>query len=240
MQRGILDKTLDKKIVLKSTTGRAEGDKVKLDNGRSCTVSLDFYSKSDTAFQALFQIDNFFINASKNYRKNTLDEFFFLPFDSIANKISITDISSLLQRKKKLSWKELNDYYDGRFNLPLLNETVIRKGVFMTFDDFKKNRPIETYFRLKEGKLTDELYMGKGETETLVTDYWGFFDGKFLYIKAGFSAFKAIRQHNTFEIYGSKQLSNYHNNAQPGDIKLNAMGIDRKILQVNMDTGELY
>jgi hypothetical protein len=240
MQRGVLDKALDKKIVLKSVTGRAEGDKVKLDNGGSCTVSLDIYSKSDTAFQALFQIETSFINASKNYRKNTLDEFFFLPFDSIAAKMAITDLSNLLQKKRKLSWKELDDYYDKRFNLPLLNEPVIRKGIFMTFDDFKKNKPVETDFRLKEGKITDELYMGKGQTENLVTDYWGFFDGNFLYIKAGFSAFKAIRRQNTFEIYGARQVSNYHNDAQPGDIKLNSVGIDRKILQVNMDNGELY
>jgi hypothetical protein len=110
----------------------------------------------------------------------------------------------------------------------------------MTFEDFKKNKPVNVEFRLKRGNITDELYKGSGQNEELVTDYWGFFDGSSLYIKAGFSAFKAVRQQNTFEIYGAKQIGNYHDNPEPGGININSTAIERKILQVNMDTGELY
>lgn len=99
---------------------------------------------------------------------------------------------------------------------------------------------MEVEFRFSNGKLTDELYIVNGNSEILVAKYWGFYDGKNLFIQAGMSAFKAVQQQNTFEIFGSKHVTNYHNNPQQGDIKLISFGLDNKILQVNMDTGKLY
>jgi hypothetical protein len=234
LQRGVIEKFLKKKIILKDVF--STGD----DGGGCCTTDIDVYTKSDNAFQALFKIDTFFINMLKNFRRNTLNQFFFLPFDSLFHKLATIDVGTLLSKRKKITFAELTNYYDGRFNLPILNDSIIRKGIFLTFDDFKKNQPSETNFNFQQGKLTDELYIGNKPNERVVDSYWGFFDGKDLYIRAGYSAFKAIRQSGSFELYGAVSISNYHNNPLPGDIKFNSMGMDKKILQVNMDTGELY
>ena len=233
LQRGVIEKFLKKKVILKDlfSTG---------DNGGCCTADIDVYAKSDTTFQALFKIDTFFINMLKNFRRNTLNELFFLPFDSLFHKLSTTDLRILLSKKRKITFPELTNYYDGRFNLPILNDAIIQKGIFLTFDDFKKNRPAETNFSFQQGKLTDELYIGNEPNQRVIDNYWGFFDGKELYIRAGYNAFKAIKQSRSFEFYGAVSISNYHNNPLPGDIKLNSMGMDKKILQVNMDTGEVY
>lgn len=240
MQRGLLDKIQDKKVVMKDLSRRTEGDMVKLDNGGSCYANLDIYSRSDSSFQALLNIDMCFINASRNFRRNTLNEFFFLPFDSVMRKIAKTDVPDLLNKRRKISAQELTASYANRFDVPVLKDGTPKKGIFVTFDDFKKNTPRDVPFRVKEGSVTDEVYIRNGQTEEVLTNYWGFFDGTDLYIRGGYSVFKAIKQQMTFEIYGSKQISIYHNNAEAGDLKLVSSGVERKILQVNMDTGELY
>jgi hypothetical protein len=58
----------------------------------------------------------------------------------------------------------------------------------------------------------------------LVPEYWGFCNGESLFIHTGFNAFEALKQQSTFEIFGAKHVSNYHNNPQQGDIKLVPMG----------------
>jgi hypothetical protein len=233
LQKGAIDNILNKKIIQKPLAGNS-------DYGGSCTTELEAYSESGSNLKALFKIDTFFINLYKNLRKNTLDEFFFLPFDSIVDKLETINIQQVLEKKTALSREQVNKYYNNRFNTAVLKDSIIKKGIFLTFEDFMRNKPVETDFKFSNGAKTDELYQINNGNETLVTKYWGFCDGKDLFIQAGFSAFKAMRQQNTFEIFGAKHISNYHNNPQQGDIKLLSTAIDRKILQVNMDTGKLY
>ncbi|HLG38627.1 MAG TPA: hypothetical protein VI461_03125 [Chitinophagaceae bacterium] len=237
LQKGIVDKVIRKKVVLKDAFG---ADFLNIEDGGSCSVNLEVFARSDSNYFPLFRIDDSFFNQLNNFRKGNLSEFFFLPYDSVFQRLLVTDLTHLYQRKK-ITWQELTEHYEQRFNLPICKEPSPKKGIFLTFEDFKKNNPLLTEFRLKEGNKTDELYMGSGQNEQIVADYWGYFDGNSLYIKAGFNVFKAVRQQQTFEIYGAKYISNYHNNPVQGDLfKINSVGLDRKILQMNMDNGEFY
>jgi hypothetical protein len=146
----------------------------------------------------------------------------------------------MLGKRKKLQWSEINLQFKKRFDMPILLEDQPKKGIYYSFEDFRKNKPNDTSLRFREGNVSDELYVVSGEREQLVSDYWGFFDGSTLFIKAGFSAFKAVKQQNTFEIFGSLYVSNYHDNPTPGGLNINSTSLDRKIMQVNMDTGEFY
>ncbi len=236
LQKGILDEMLDKKVIQKTYNST----NVYEDYSGSCSVQMEILAGTASHLQTLFRIDTSFWNATVKLRRGTIDRFFFLPFDSMARKMALTDIPALLSKRKELSWQEVNKYYNDRFNIPVLTDTAIRKGIFLTFEDFRKNKPWVTPFILREGKKTDELYTTGNGGETLVSKYWGFYDGETLFISASFSAFKAVRQQNTFEIFGAKHISNYHNYPQPGQLTRTSTTIDRRILQLNMDTGELY
>ncbi len=211
----------------------------------SCSAALDMFVQTDSTLQALFKLDTCFLNMSR-YKKNKLDDVFFLPFDSLARKLQSTLIPEVVAKRKKLSWTEVHNYYNNRFSLPILSNTQINKGVFHRFEDFRLNNPSSAQFSFKNGKLTDELYIVSGGQEQLITEYWGFFDGKDLYIQAGMSAFKAVRQNNTFEFYGSNQVSTYFSSTRtsimqrPGDISFLSSGMVKTIFQVNMDTGKVY
>lgn len=235
IQRGVIDELTSKKVVTKPAFGGT-------DFGGNCKAALDVYVQTDNSLQALFQVDTSFLSLISNFKKNRVEDFFFLPFDSVARKLATLNVDQILAKKRKLSWTEVNDYYSMRFNLPVLKELSINKGIFLSFNDFKNNKPNVAPFRFDQGRLTDELYLTGNGNETLVTDYWGFCDDKGnLYIRSGFNAFKAIRQQNSFELFGAKYVSNYHNNPQQGDlIRINSYSLDEKILQVNMENGRLY
>ena len=233
MQEGILDELSTKKVIQKSVGGKSDYD-------GNCKAQLDVYVQSGSALQAFFKLDTTFLNFYK-FKQKKLEEWFFLPFDSIARKIISSDVPSVLSKRKKLSLEEVSSFYNKRFDLPILKGQLLQKGVFITFEDFKNNKPLLTDLRLEKGKLTDQLYVVQNGNENLLTEFWGFIDGKDLFIKAGFNVFIAVPQQNTFEVYGGKHISNYHNNPTQGDLlKINAMKVDRKILQLNMETGEFY
>lgn len=236
LQKGILDNVLDKKVIQKQMNSTNTFE----DYSGSCTVQLEVYAGTGSSLKTLFKIDTSFLNATVGLRRGTLDRFFFLPFDSMARKIAMTDIPELLTRRKDLSWQEVHQHYDNRFNVQVLHDASIRKGIFLTFEDFKKNKPWVTDFKFSNGKKTDELYTTGNGGETLVSKYWGFYDGENLFIQSSFSAFKAVRQQNTFEIFGAKHVSNYLSNPGPYDIQRTSTGVERRILQLNMDTGKLY
>lgn len=232
LQQGVLDEITDKKVITKSTIGKS-------DFGGICYAKIDIYIAADS-LTPYFILDETFSTLTKFKTKN-LDEYFFLPFDSLAKRLASADLRSLLGKRSKKSFSTIEQSYKKRFDIPVLTGPTLSRGIFRSFEDFKNNKPMIADFKLVDGKLTDELYIISGKEESLMTDYWGVFDGKSLWIKTGFNLYKAVRQQSSFEVYGGKHISNYHNNPQQGDlIRFNSMSVDKKILHLDMDTGKFY
>lgn len=232
MQEGLVDELTNKKVVQSEWLS-------KKNRGGVCKAGLDIFIQTGDQYQPLFKLDASFLH-TYNYRAGRLDEWFFLPFDSVARRISGMKLAETLTGKRKISLPEIREFYSERQLLPVLNEPI-RKGVFLRFEDFQNNKPLETVFRISRGKLTDELYTGDKKNETIQAEFWGAYDGKDLYIRSGFNIFTAIRQQNSFEIFGAKHISNVHNDPSPGQlIRVNEMNVFLKILQMDMETGEFY
>jgi hypothetical protein len=213
------------------------------DRGGSCMAELDVFVQSDSVFQALFKIDTTFLSLS-GYNRNKLDNFFFLPFDSIAIKINLLSVPQNILNKRKIKLNEINNVYNNRFQIPVLKQINPEKGVFLSFQDFKENKPRFTQFGFKKGDLSDEVYIINNGKQEVIEKYWGFFDSSGLYIRLGSNAFRAIRQQNTFELVGFQHI-NVRRDYQAETIiprsLMDKMGTkSRKIFQVNMKTGRLH
>ena len=158
------------------------------------------------------------------------------------------NVSSTLNKKRKIPLEEMTAFYEKRFDLPVLHDTAIKKGVFMTFEDFKKNKPLEVRFRLSRDNWTDELYISGKNGENIVPEFWGVCDGTKLFIHAGYNVYPAIRQQNSFEVFGAKYISNNHdqssnslyNSQRVGPLSRSKLSIDETILQMDMDEGFFY
>jgi hypothetical protein len=109
--------------------------------------------------------------------------------------------------KKRSVERQRIDSFNRSIALPVLNDTGYRKGVFVTFAEFKNNRPSYTEFELKTGRLSDILYVTEADGKSYVKrDVWGFFDGKNLFIRMGINFFPLHRQNQTWEFFGTNNL----------------------------------
>ena len=213
------------------------------DRGGYCAAELDIFVQADSSFHALFKIDTTFLSLS-NFSKSKLDYFFFLPFDSMAMKLNSISVSQNISGKRKINLDEINGYYNNRFQIPVLQQTTPGKGIFISFQEFKENKPRITQFRYKKGDLSDEVYMINNGKEQLVEKYWGFVDTSGLYIRLGLNFFKAVRQQNTYELLGFQHINVYRNSqagtSTPDPLLDRVFGSkNKKIFQVNMKTGKL-
>jgi len=112
---------------------------------------------------------------------------------------------------RKLSWEEIENYNEQRFDLPILKDSVLSAGVYRSFEEFKKNAPSQKEYTLKKSKLNDMIYVRQPDgTEVAERNVWGYCDGKKIFLRSVDNFFQLQRQGNAFYIYGAKVLKNKH------------------------------
>jgi hypothetical protein len=87
---------------------------------------------------------------------------------------------------------EVEKSNNNRFQVPVLNNTGFKRGVYLTFKEFKNNDPAYTDFTVQKSELTDELYT-KDSTgkETLTRNVWGYCDGVNIFMRSADNFFSS-------------------------------------------------
>ncbi len=167
---------------------------------------------------------------------------------SLQRLIEFLDYSNAIKQFDIQTKKTLPEIYEfnKRMNvMPVLQDSIIKKGVYLSFEEFKNNRPSIADFREKKmhygtGKTENYLENMKGES---ISNYWGYSDGKeFRYGMLGND--KVYRIQNTFCFFikidgvtvGSIMKDQY------GERSLNSStkSVVWVPYQVDMETGEVY
>jgi hypothetical protein len=156
--------------------------------------------------------------------------------------IETMDFNNAMEKIEKLHPKtieEVERFNTSFFNIPVLKDTGIAKGVFVSFDEFKNNRPsiidfTEKEIRIKGSKKENYLEDSKGN---LITHYWGYNTGE--YLKVGkYGNDKMYRKNNTFEFFAIFQNLQVNNSFFPTSTYK-----DYEYwmpYQLDMETGEIY
>ena len=225
----------DNKLKIESGVGENTG---------ACVADFEVFSNNGVEFQPLLKIkDNFYYGP---FTKSHLWEFLIMPFDSLFNLLLKTNIETTLLKRKGYYLNEIDSGYADRFHLPVLTNPLLKKGVFLTFEAFKANEVTYPEFVVKRSKLTDELYIKTGKGEELLTNYWGYCDGKDCFIYSGLNVFKMVRQNNTWDIYGNTFIANKSSTGniptKYGNLLINIYDkeVELRPLQLNMETGKVY
>jgi hypothetical protein len=156
------------------------------------------------------------------------------------------DVEKSLLHKKEFPQSDIHTNYQSRFNLPVLNTPQLSRGIFLTFDDFKNNKISYPDFKLKTSKLSTDVTITQNDKEVILTEYWGYYDGKYLFVKPGLVPFRMIRQGNTFDLYGSLRGDTYaYSSTTSTKIGLVTFNNSQSFLpayplQVDMETGKVY
>jgi hypothetical protein len=206
-----------------------------------CLSDIDAFCFTDTAYQALARITyDFRINKPNDSSDGYL---LLMPFDSLIEKIHSLDVPGTLATKTKFSLDQIKANYNKRFDIPVLFADSLNRGIFLTFDDFKNNKPAYPDFKFKIFDLSTQVTIEQNGEEIIITDYWGFADRKQLYIKPGFLTFKTLRQGNTFDFLGhmgSRNVKVYTSGGSALDMVLPTYHLYIYPMQIDMETGKVY
>lgn len=221
-----------------------------------CNAKLEVYLEKENVYYPVFRMDSSYDYVDRI--KKAGGDILMAPFEACLDKLQYTQFDKLLAQGKKLTWKQIEDYNAGAFTYPILHQMPGKIGLYLTFHDFLQNKITEEEFALEHDAFSDRLFILKGNDKTLFTDFWGFYDGRSIYIKSGLNFYPLVRRENTFEFLGTKSISTRggsNNNPVRGDNvgqTLMIGGLERAIsngnairkewkpFQLNLDEGEIY
>ncbi len=181
--------------------------------------------------------DDIHSGLSEGFSKSKQDYFKFI----LKTLIEILDFDKAVvaydsQNKKTLT--DIHLFNNKRNSVPVLQDSVVKKGVYLNFDDFVNNRPSIIDFNIKKmkyGGFKNEPYLVKPDGE-LVNEYWGYSNGKEIrYRKFGNELI--YRKGNTFEFYVLVKLNKISD--VMAAIKGNQLYL-RMPYQLDMETGLPY
>lgn len=206
-----------------------------------CLADMDVFSKSDITYQALVRLTNNFL--IDKFERRSDFKLLLMPFDSLISKIRSMNVENTLNGKTKFQAGDIHTNYKKRFDIPVLSADSVNRGVFLSFNDFKNNKPAYPDFKYKKFELSTEVTILRDGKEVPVTEYWGFSDGKNLFVRTGFLPFKVIRQGYTFDMLGAvKSKTQPVIIPLPGGMYIQTSTVNTPVypMQVDMETGKVY
>jgi hypothetical protein len=94
-------------------------------------------------------------------------------------------------------------------SIPILKETP-RKGVYLTFNQFKNNQPAFADFDVSLSENADAIFVkGKILQDSAIIDAWGFSDGKNTYIRVNSNFFLLLKAADNFEFYSFEEIKKH-------------------------------
>jgi len=220
-----------------------------------CLSKLELYMKEDETFYPIKRIDS--IYTDKHSAIHFGETLVMMPFQNSLKKIEAIN-SKKIQSLRKLNWNDVKEFNEREFQKPILKTMGLKKGIYLSFNDFLKNRIDEKPFEVKFGKLSDQLYLIDNKEKKLFTEFWGFCDGSKLYVNAQLNFYELIRNGNGFEFWGNEQVvkQNYNPRFQPASRSMPSIAaglltygieklkfsepMNKRPFQINMETGEAY
>lgn len=209
-------------------------------------LKLEFYLKHQNNYYPFLRNDSSFITTQRNSKRAFSGEIAD-GITSCCDRLFAINIPRILQ-KKKYDLVQVEQFNSQLLDKPILHTTEYKKGIYKTFDEFLKGEPSMSYKSIDKKKYGDVLYLNDGTgNEYPSNKFWGYSDGKDMYITSGKNFFKLTRVQNTFEFFGIKNLrerfnfgSSRGNNEGPEILHKRKPAMDFFFYQVDMETGEVY
>ncbi len=143
----------------------------------SLFVNIEFYMFKDSGYYALYRFDSTFsgdikkpINiASKNTAGNKQKSYVGLlvqeALETSLSKLETMDWkkNATVSSKRKFIWSEIAAHEHKIFDIPVLKDSLLVPGVYLTFEEFKTNSPSVTQFEVTKDKLNDFIYVKQSD-----------------------------------------------------------------------------
>ena len=177
-------------------------------------AKIEFYLKYQSDYYPLYRYDSVILEPYLIADFGT--QFLEIALTSSLDKLIKMDKAGFGLNKRKLSWADIDQFNNERFNISILKDRVLIKGAYRTFEEFKTNSPSEKIFEIAKDKKNDIFYIRDSSGKNTVTrNIWGYCDGKNVFINSINNYFQLQRKGNSFYFYGSKNsnISQHRNSA---------------------------
>lgn len=167
-------------------------------------VKAAYFLKAKDAYFPLYRFDSTIVDTDR-LRRNAGD-YLAGALTASMQKLARIKVERILQSGKKYDFAYINDLYKTRFTLPVLLQQP-RKGVYLTFEEFKKNQPSITEYSLKSDESMDNLYYkDQSGKEVFLRKLYAFSDGKDFFLWSTDNFYRLYRSGNTFNLFGARSF----------------------------------
>ncbi len=174
------------------------------------SVKIDVFAEQNKLYRAVFRYDTVLVELDDK-RKHKLNNLYNFN-QAFAAKINRTNLNNLSQ-KKQYTFSDIVESVQEKYNLPILKDTLLKKGVYLSLNDFTQNNPSYSNYEIRKEKLADDLYItNKDGVSELTRNAFGYCDGKNIWIWLANNFFLLHRRENDFEFYGFNWLLHKKNN----------------------------
>lgn len=188
---------------LKAGELREADEDIETKNISRCTAKFDVYALEDGYCRALLRIDT--VLETSYYLKQAGAGLLADVLDYTLVKISALNVKEATARKTPVKLNDLLRLYEQKMTLPRLTNDTLQRCVYMTYEDFAQKRPSPLNFVLEQDEGGDFLYLNENNEKRLLTDFWGFCDGRFHFVKVGANFFPLVREYNAYSFLGCLQ-----------------------------------
>ena len=154
---------------------------IEEDTSKEINVSLftniEFYLFKDSGYYALYRFDSVFsadikkpvniagINTAGNKQKSYVGLLVQEALETSLSKLETMDWkkNAALSSKRKFTWSEIITHEHKIFDIPVLKDSLLVPGVYLTFEEFKSNNPSVTQFEVTKDKLNDFIYIKRSD-----------------------------------------------------------------------------
>ncbi len=168
---------------------------------------FEFYAKQGELLTPLMRFDTTILHHNPNL--SLIDEELLqATLTSAIEKLSKTNYRQKIETGRTYSWLHVDSVSTRSKHIDVLHTTSFKKGVYLTYDDFKNNRPSIHDFEIKKSDYSHTLFVKDEQgNQYPVRKIWGFSDGENLFIKSADIFFKLEKFNNNFYCWASKNVS---------------------------------
>jgi len=213
------------------------------------TLNADVFILNNDRYNALARIDTvIFETQSLGSTYNNLME---KALEALHEKMIAAFTENRFRNKTKFTKEFVTSSYIPRYKTKILTDTILKKGVYFSYEDFKNNAPASVNFKVSSVGSSYVLHLIENGTEVFERKAWGVNDGKNTYIVQNGQLYPLYRSNNAFYWMGYKEVTKANYNMPvyvPGGggtaimvpTSKGTSDIGRTPLLLNPDTGKEY
>ncbi|MDF2191709.1 hypothetical protein [Paraflavitalea sp. CAU 1676] len=165
-------------------------------------LKAEVYLQSAEALHPVYRIDT--VVYARKHNGYTSGGFITNTLLQGLEELGRTDFAQVMRRRKMT--QEQVDAFNSRYFLTP-DQWKPAKGVYLSFNEFKKGTPSAPDFEVRFESLTDILYVKEQDGKLYPRkNVWGFCDGEITFIRMGSNFFPLYNHQQTWEFYGTASM----------------------------------